>query len=139
MLLEPGRVGALPAWRAGAAVARRVGCEAGLSLDVLDRLALGAGDVVLGVDLAKWCGVGGCGVGGGGGRVVSKRDPVRRDLVPPPPATRLMPGKQSATNLTESVTMMAPRCPASGTQHRYPGWARSPLVSRFSKEPPSSP
>jgi len=54
---------------------------------MFDRLALGAGDVVLGVDFAKWCGVGGCGVGGGVGvrlRVVRKRDPVRRDLVPPP-------------------------------------------------------
>ena len=36
----------------------------------------------------------------------------------PRPTTRLTPGKQSTTNLTESVTMMVPRCPALGTKHK---------------------
>jgi len=56
VLLEPGRVDDPPAWRVvlvGAAIARRVRRKARLNLDVLDRLALGAGDIVLGVDLAK--------------------------------------------------------------------------------------
>jgi len=51
VLLEPGRVDAPPAWRVvlvGAAVARRVRRKDRLNLDVLDRLALGAGDVVRG-------------------------------------------------------------------------------------------
>jgi len=55
VLLEPGRVDAPPAWRVvlvGAAIARRVRRKARLNLDVLDRLALGAGDVVRGASSA---------------------------------------------------------------------------------------
>jgi len=91
----------------------------------------GASDVVLVVDLAKRRGGGGAvgsgakrrdggGTVGGGVelRVVSKGDLVRRDLIPPPPTTRLTPVKQSTTNSTESVTVMVPRCPALGTKYR---------------------
>jgi len=81
------RVDAPPAWRVvlvGAAVARRVRRKARLNLDVLDCLALGAGDIILGVDLAKRGDVSRRGGGGVRLRVVSKEDLVRRDLVPPP-------------------------------------------------------
>jgi len=111
VLPEPSRVDAPPAWRVvlvGAAVARRVRHKVRLNLDVLDRLALGAGDVVLGIDLAKR-------------GYVSRRSAVvvldcvssakrisSDEISYPHPATRLTPGKQSAADLTESVTIMAP-------------------------------
>ena len=105
VLLEPGRVDAPPAWRVvlvGAAVARRVRRKARLNLDVLNCLALGAGDIVLGVDLAKR---GDVSRRGGGGVMVldcvssAKRissDEISSDEISyPPPATRLTPGKLS--------------------------------------------
>ena len=111
VLLEPGRVDAPPAWRVvlvGAAVARRVRRKARLNLDVLDRLALrrrAASSSVL-ISRSEETSAGAAVV------VLDCVSSAKRisfdEISYPPPATRLTPGKQSETDLTESVTIMAP-------------------------------